>query len=100
MAIYLTSDWHFCHGQPFIYEPRGFKNIDDVLRLVKDEREVMTVMAFGKGGAFESFASIVNDNIPKHENVGLATTAGLEEVINKIAKASGKSQDQGTQVRT
>ena len=75
----------------------GFKNIDDVLRLVKDEREVMAVMAFGKGGAFESFASIVNDNIPKHENVGLATTAGLEEVINKIAKASGKSQDQATQ---
>jgi calcineurin-like phosphoesterase family protein len=24
--IWLTSDWHFCHSQPFIYEPRGFKN--------------------------------------------------------------------------
>ena len=30
MAIYLTSDWHFCHDQPFIYEPRGFKNIDEM----------------------------------------------------------------------
>ena len=24
--IYVTSDWHFCHQQPFLYEPRGFKN--------------------------------------------------------------------------
>ena len=75
----------------------GFKDMNDILRLVKDEREVMAVMAFGKGGAFETFASIVNDNIPKHGNAGLATTAGLEEVINKVAKASGKSQDQATQ---
>lgn len=26
MAIYVTSDWHFMHQQPFIYEPRGFNN--------------------------------------------------------------------------
>lgn len=25
--IYFCSDWHFCHSQPFIYEPRGFKNV-------------------------------------------------------------------------
>ena len=24
--IWVTSDWHFCHSQPFLYEPRGFKN--------------------------------------------------------------------------
>ena len=30
MAIYLTSDWHFCHNQPFLYEPRGFKNVDEM----------------------------------------------------------------------
>ena len=24
--IWFTSDWHFCHKQPFLYEPRGFKN--------------------------------------------------------------------------
>ena len=24
--IWITSDWHFCHSQPFLYEPRGFKN--------------------------------------------------------------------------
>lgn len=24
--LWLTSDWHFFHSQPFIYEPRNFKN--------------------------------------------------------------------------
>lgn len=27
--IYLTSDLHFCHDKPFLYEQRGFENIDD-----------------------------------------------------------------------
>ena len=22
----MTSDWHFCHSKPFIWEPRGLKN--------------------------------------------------------------------------
>lgn len=28
--IWLTSDFHFCHNQPFLYEPRGFKNIEEM----------------------------------------------------------------------
>lgn len=24
--IWITSDWHFCHNKPFLYEPRGFEN--------------------------------------------------------------------------
>lgn len=27
--IWLTSDTHFSHNQPFLYEPRDFKNIDE-----------------------------------------------------------------------
>lgn len=27
--IWLTSDSHFCHRQPFLYEPRGFKSIEE-----------------------------------------------------------------------
>ena len=27
--IYVTSDLHFGHAKPFIYEPRGFPNIND-----------------------------------------------------------------------
>lgn len=30
MAIYITSDLHFCHNQPFIYEPRGFSNVEEM----------------------------------------------------------------------
>ena len=25
--IWVSSDTHFCHNQPFLYEPRGFSNI-------------------------------------------------------------------------
>lgn len=28
--IYITSDWHFCHNKPFIYEPRGFSSVQEM----------------------------------------------------------------------
>ena len=28
--IYFTSDTHFCHNQGFLYEPRGFTNVNDM----------------------------------------------------------------------
>lgn len=28
--IYITSDWHFGHDKPFLWEPRGFKNQYDM----------------------------------------------------------------------
>ena len=27
MAIFISSDLHFCHNQPFLYEPRGFNSV-------------------------------------------------------------------------
>ena len=30
MKIWLTSDTHFGHNQSFLYEPRGFKNIEEM----------------------------------------------------------------------
>lgn len=27
--IFFTSDTHFCHSKPFLYEPRGFKNAEE-----------------------------------------------------------------------
>ena len=30
--IWITSDWHFCHQKPFIYEPRGFSSSDEMNR--------------------------------------------------------------------
>ena len=28
--IYCTSDWHFNHDKPFIYQPRGFLSIEEM----------------------------------------------------------------------
>lgn len=28
--IYLTSDLHFCHNKEFLYQPRGFDNVEDM----------------------------------------------------------------------
>ena len=28
--IYFTSDTHFCHDKGFLYEPRGFTNVDEM----------------------------------------------------------------------
>ena len=28
--IYCTSDWHFFHNKPFIYEPRGFSSVEEM----------------------------------------------------------------------
>ena len=32
--IYVTSDLHLCHDRGFIYEPRGFQNIDDMNKTI------------------------------------------------------------------
>lgn len=32
--VWLTSDWHFCHNQPFLYEPRGFKNVEEMNEVI------------------------------------------------------------------
>ena len=28
--IFFTSDTHFCHSQPFLYEPRGFSSVEEM----------------------------------------------------------------------
>ena len=32
--IWFVSDWHFCHNKPFIYEPRGFKTIEEMNKAI------------------------------------------------------------------
>lgn len=34
MAIYVTSDWHFCHEKEFLYKPRGFENAYDMNKAI------------------------------------------------------------------
>ena len=41
-AIYLTSDTHFGHDKPFLYEPRGFKNIyEHDKQIIKNWNEIV-----------------------------------------------------------
>lgn len=30
MAIWVTSDWHFCHDREFIWKARGFASVEDM----------------------------------------------------------------------
>lgn len=40
--IYFTSDLHFCHDKDFIYEPRGFKSVDEMNEaIVKNFKEII-----------------------------------------------------------
>ena len=40
--LYITSDWHFCHDKPFIYEARGFSSVDEMNEeIVKRHNEVV-----------------------------------------------------------
>jgi calcineurin-like phosphoesterase family protein len=34
--IYFTSDLHFCHDKPFIYEPRGFASVEEMNLAIVD----------------------------------------------------------------
>lgn len=40
--IWITSDWHFGHSKPFLYEPRGFKNTYEMSEaIIKKYNEVV-----------------------------------------------------------
>ena len=42
--IYFTSDLHFCHCKPFLYEPRGFKNVYEMNQaIIKNWNSVVSV---------------------------------------------------------
>ena len=36
MAIFLTSDLHFNHEKPFLYEPRGFNSFEEANKAIID----------------------------------------------------------------
>ena len=39
--IYITSDWHFCHDQPFIYEPRGFSSVNEMNEAIVERHNLI-----------------------------------------------------------
>jgi len=42
MSVFITSDLHFCHDRPFLYEPRGFKSISEMnAAIVRNWNEIV-----------------------------------------------------------
>lgn len=40
--VYFTSDLHFCHDKPFIYEPRGFSSVNEMNeQIIKNFNEIV-----------------------------------------------------------
>lgn len=70
--IWLTSDWHFCHNKPFIYESRGFTNIQEMNKTI-----------------IEKYNSVVNINDDVY-CLGDCILNNLEEGIKCIKSLKGK----------
>ena len=32
--VFFSSDTHFCHNQPFLYEPRGFQSVEEMNEVI------------------------------------------------------------------
>ena len=71
-----------------------FKNINELLDMVKDEREALSEIVFGDYGAFSGFMTVTNDNISGHGNVGLNVSSNFADAIKRYSKASGKSYEE------
>lgn len=41
MAIWLSSDYHFGHVKPFVYEARGFRSIEDMNKAIIDRHNCL-----------------------------------------------------------
>lgn len=39
--IYITSDWHFNHNKPFLYEPRGCFSIEEMNQMLIDKHNAL-----------------------------------------------------------
>ena len=70
--IYFSSDTHFCHSQPFLFEPRGFTS-------VKEMNEAIV----------ERFNSVV-DNEDDLYLLGDILMGELEEAIEYLKRLNGR----------
>ncbi len=67
-------------------EKHNFKSFDDFLGAVREESYAADRMLFGKGGMFEGFVAIGNDNLLGHKNKGSMMTGAINEAIAMLGK--------------
>ena len=64
----------------------GFGSIDDFIKAAFQESYAANRMIFGKGGLFEGFVAIGNDNLAGHKNKGSIMTGAVEEAVRMLGK--------------
>ena len=64
----------------------GFGSIDDFIEAAFQESYAANRMIFGKGGLFEGFVAIGNDNLAGHKNKGSIMTGAVEEAVRMLGK--------------
>ena len=66
----------------------GFANWEDFVKAWKGEMYTMSDVLFGKGGIFEGFTDIANDNLLGHDNKGTMLMGSLNEAVAMLGKYS------------
>lgn len=64
----------------------GFNTFEDFMGAVREESYAADRMLFGKGGIFEGFVAIGNDNLAGHKNKGSMMTGAVNEAIAMLGK--------------
>lgn len=87
--IYLISDTHFCHDRAFIYQPRGFSNINEMNETivknwnntVTNDDEVYVLGDFFLGQDYNAIGEILN-SLKGHIHL----VVGNHDTPNKITE--------------
>lgn len=69
-----------------ILAKEGFGSIDDFIKAAFQESYAANRMIFGKGGLFEGFVAIGNDNLAGHKNKGSIMTGAVNEAVQMLGK--------------
>lgn len=70
----------------------GFKSWGHFVKAWENEMYTMTDVLFGKGGIFEGFTDIANDNLLGHGNAGTTLLGSLNETVAMLGKYSSTNK--------
>ena len=76
------------HKRRVALKQAGFSNWKSFKTAWQDEMYTMRNVIFGKGGLFEGFSDIANDNLLGHGNRGTMLIGSLNEAVNMLGKYS------------
>lgn len=75
-AIWITSDWHFCHDREFVYKPRGFDSIYEMNEaIIARHNEVVNM---------EDDVYVLGDCMLNNNNAGIQAIKQLKGQLHII----------------